>query len=52
MAALARNQTYLVHGAAGGRSGKTLEMMKGFAAVYHLNDGFKAWEKAGKPVEK
>ena len=52
VAALDRKQTYLVHCAAGGRSGKTLEMMKGFTAVYHLNDGFKAWEKAGKPVEK
>jgi len=52
VAALDRKQTYLVHCAAGGRSGKTLEMMKGFTAVYHLNEGFKAWEKAGKPVEK
>ena len=52
VAALDRKQTYLVHCATGGRSGKTLEMMKGFTAVYHLNEGFKAWEKAGKPVEK
>lgn len=52
VAALDKKQTYLVHCAAGGRSGKTLEKMKGFTAVYHLNEGFKAWEKAGKPVEK
>lgn len=52
VAALDRKQTYLVHCAAGGRSGKTLELMKGFVSVYHLNEGFKAWEKAGKPVAK
>lgn len=52
VAALDRKQTYLVHCASGGRSGKSLELMKGFTAVYHLNEGFKAWEKAGKPVTK
>ena len=54
VAALDKSKTYLVHCAAGGRSSKTLDVMKGknFAALYHLNEGFKAWEKAGKPVEK
>lgn len=54
VAALDKTTPYLVHCAAGGRSGKTLDLIKdkGFAAIYHLNDGFKAWQKAGKPVEK
>ena len=54
VAALDKGKTYLVHCAAGGRSSKTLDLMKdkNFAALYHLNEGFKAWEKAGKPVEK
>ena len=54
VAALDKGQTYLLHCAAGGRSGKTLELMKGhhFTAIYHLHEGFKAWEKAGKPVAK
>ena len=54
VAALDKGKIYLVHCAAGGRSSKTLDLMKGknFAALYHLNEGFKAWEKAGKPVEK
>ena len=52
--ALDKGKTYLVHCAAGGRSSQTLAAMQGknFAALYHLNEGFKAWEKAGKPVEK
>ena len=51
---LDKTTPYLVHCAAGGRSGKTLELIKekGFVAIYHLNGGWKAWEKAGKPVEK
>ena len=54
VAALDKSKTYLVHCAAGGRSSKTLDVMKdkNFGAIYHLNEGFKAWEKAGKPVEK
>ena len=54
VAALDKSQPYLVHCASGGRSGKTLALIKdkGFVAIYHLNDGFKAWEKAGKPVVK
>lgn len=54
IAALDKGKTYLVHCAVGGRSSKTLDTMrdKNFTALYHLNEGFKAWEKAGKPVEK
>lgn len=51
---LDKKQTYLVHCAVGGRSAKTRELMKklGFTSIYHLEGGFKAWEKAGKPVER
>ncbi len=42
----------LVHCAAGGRSTQALPLLKGSRMVYHLKDGFKAWEKDGKPVEK
>ena len=42
----------IVHCAAGGRSTQALPSLKDKKVVYHLNDGFKAWEKAGKPVEK
>ena len=54
VAALDKGKTYLVHCASGGRSRKTLDLMKGenFALIYQLSEGFKAWEKAGKPVEK
>ncbi len=51
---LDRKPTYLVHCASGGRSTKSLEVFKklGFTAVAHLDGGFQAWEKAGKPVKK
>lgn len=44
----------LVHCAVGGRSTKSLETFRklGFKEVYHLDGGFKGWEKAGQPVEK
>ena len=51
---LDRSKTYLVHCAAGGRSEKAssrFDALK-FPKVYNLEGGFKAWEKAGKPVEK
>ena len=52
--ALDKNKTYLVHCAAGGRSAKACGKMSqlSFANLYNLQGGFKAWEKAGKPVEK
>lgn len=54
LAALGRGQTYLVHCAAGGRSAKAVGRMRelGFRRVYHMTDGFNAWQKAGLPVER
>jgi rhodanese-related sulfurtransferase len=54
IAALDKSRTYLLHCASGGRSGqacKTAEVQS-LPSVYHLNQGFKAWQQAGKPVEK
>jgi phage shock protein E len=53
-AALDKSKTYLVHCAAGGRSAKASDKMTAlqFTNVYNLEGGMKAWEKAGKPVEK
>lgn len=54
IAALDKSKTYVVHCGSGGRSGqacKVIEKEK-LPSVYHMNQGFKAWEKAGKPVEK
>jgi len=54
IAALDKNKTYVIHCAAGGRSGKACEQIKtlDFKNMLHMNQGFSAWEKAGKPVEK
>ena len=54
IAALDKTKTYLVHCAAGGRSGRACKVpeVQQLGTVYHMNEGFKAWEKAGKPVEK
>jgi phage shock protein E len=54
VAALDKSKTYIVHCAAGGRSAqacKIIEQVK-LPSVFHMSEGFKAWEKAGKPVEK
>lgn len=54
VAALDKSKTYVVHCAAGGRSAqacKVIEQVQ-LPSVYHMKEGFKAWEKAGKPVEK
>lgn len=47
-----KNRTYYVYCRSGGRSGKTMKMMKdaGFTKVYDLAGGVIAWEKAGKPL--
>ena len=52
--ALDKTKTYLVHCGSGRRSTKALEAFQTqkFSSILHLNDGFKAWETAGKPVEK
>ena len=54
LARLDRAKTYLVHCASGGRSGQSLEAFKKlkFESVYHLDGGFNAWKRAGKPVER
>ncbi len=51
---LNRSKTYLVHCASGGRSAKACEKMSKlkFTNCVNLEGGFKAWEKAGKPVAK
>lgn len=54
VARLDKNKTYLVHCGAGVRSVKACEKMGKleFPGLVNLEGGFKAWEKAGKPVEK
>ena len=54
IAALDKSKTYLIHCAAGGRSGRACKVPEvlQLGTVYHMNEGFKAWEKAGKPVER
>jgi thioredoxin 1 len=51
---LDKGKTWLVHCAAGVRSAKAADKMTTlqFTNVYNLEGGLKAWEKAGKPVEK
>jgi rhodanese-related sulfurtransferase len=53
-ALLDKSKTYLVHCASGGRSARACEKLGSldFPKVYNLPAGFKAWVKAGKPVEK
>jgi len=53
-AALDKSKTYLVHCASGVRSVKACEALchLNFPKLYNLPGGFKAWVKAGKPVEK
>jgi rhodanese-related sulfurtransferase len=54
LSGLDTNQACLVHCAVGGRSTQalpTLEKLQ-FQAIYHLDGGLKAWEKAGLPVRK
>ena len=54
LAKLDKTKVYLVHCAAGGRSARACEKMRriGFQSLTDLPDGFRGWEKAGKPVEK
>lgn len=51
---LDKSKLYLVHCAAGVRSAKACEIMHtaGFTHLINLEGGMKAWEAAGKPVEK
>ena len=52
--ALDKSKTYLVHCAGGVRSAKACTIMDkvAFKSVVNLEPGFRAWEKAAKPVEK
>jgi phage shock protein E len=52
-ASLDKSKTYLVHCATGGRSVKACEKLGrlDFPKLYNLPGGFRAWAKAGKPVE-
>ena len=51
---LDKSKPVLVYCAVGGRSGKTMEMMKkaGFKEVYNLDGGFNAWKAGGLPTEQ
>ena len=52
--ALDKGKTYLVHCAGGVRSSKACQKLGelNFKHLFNLEPGFRAWEKAGKPVEK
>jgi phage shock protein E len=54
VAKLDKSKTYVIHCAAGGRSAKACSQIKDmdFKNMLHMNEGFNAWSKAGKPVEK
>jgi rhodanese-related sulfurtransferase len=54
IAALDKSKTYVVHCAGGGRSGRSLPTLEkeGLKSVLHLQQGFKGWQGAGKPIEK
>ena len=54
VADLDKGKTYLVHCAGGVRSARACFIMDkvAFTNVINLEPGFKAWEKAGKPIEK
>lgn len=47
-------KSVLIHCAAGGRSSRALEALanQSFTEIFHLNQGFNAWQAAGKPIQK
>ena len=53
IAALDKNQTYVLHCASGNRSTQSLPTFSKleFKSVCHLDGGIKAWQKATLPVE-
>jgi len=53
-AALDKSKTYLVHCASGVRSVRACDKLDklDFSKLYNLPGGYKAWVKAGEPVEK
>lgn len=54
IAKLDKNKTYLVHCMVGHRSAKACDKLAaaGVTNLFDFGVGLKAWEKAGKPVEK
>lgn len=54
VAALDKNQPYLVHCESGGRSARALKILRqlDFKTLYHLEGGIRAWEQAGQPIKK
>ncbi len=54
VAGLDKRKRYLVHCAAGVRSARACDKMSklDFSKLYNLEDGFKAWEKAGNKAER
>jgi rhodanese-related sulfurtransferase len=51
---LDKSKTYLVHCASGVRSERACKKLAGLevAKLYNLEGGIRAWQRAGKPVEK
>jgi len=51
---LDKNKTYFVYCKAGGRSSRTVDLMKnsGFKHVHELEGGYTEWTKAGYPTKK
>ncbi|MGC3945091.1 MAG: rhodanese-like domain-containing protein [Chryseolinea sp.] len=51
---LDKNKTYFVYCKGGGRSSKTVDLMKssGFKHVHELDNGYDGWVDAGYPVKK
>lgn len=51
---LSKEKTYLIYCRSGGRSGKTLEMMKalGFTKVYNMSGGILGWQGDQLPLVK
>ena len=47
-------KSVLIHCAAGGRSSRALDALanQSFTEIFHLNQGFNAWQAAGKPIQK
>lgn len=54
LAKLDKERPVLVHCAAGGRSTRSLKILKklGFKTVLHLDGGINAWKEAGLPLSK
>jgi rhodanese-related sulfurtransferase len=54
VAALDRNNVYLVHCASGNRSRQALPLFQkyGFRSIYHLDGGIRAWKEANLPIDQ